>query len=132
VAAAALPPEDHAINKQETKKPLHTALMRNFYKLGAATSYKEPTSHAHAMALLLDRAPPKPKRRSNPHTSRWGPCRFHLGFGLVLTLALVPTNARAANGEASFGLRPVRSDPARPATKSYFIYDAILGQQLQD
>lgn len=35
-------------------------------------------------------------------------------------------------GSASFGLRPVRYDPNRPETESYFVYDAVPGQVIHD
>jgi len=43
-----------------------------------------------------------------------------------------PSGARAAGEGAKIGLRPVRYDPARPATQSYFIYDPAPGETVQD
>lgn len=37
-----------------------------------------------------------------------------------------------AEGGATFGLRPERYDPARPLTRSYFIYEATQGQSFRD
>jgi hypothetical protein len=53
-----------------------------------------------------------------------------LPLALILLVLTVPSIH--AEGRASFGLRPVRYDAARPATQSYFIYDAAPGQVIQD
>jgi hypothetical protein len=56
-------------------------------------------------------------------------------LGLVL-IALVGLGAGTAgasgSASASFGLQPVRYDPDRPVTASYFVYDAQPGQIIQD
>jgi hypothetical protein len=51
---------------------------------------------------------------------------------LALILIVLATPVAHAEDRASFGLRPVRYDPARPATQSYFIYDAAPGQVIRD
>ncbi len=48
---------------------------------------------------------------------------------LVLSLWVSPV--RAEEGPA-FSLKPVRYDPARPETQSYFVYDAWPGQVIHD
>lgn len=55
--------------------------------------------------------------------------RASLAAGLLLALGI---SLAAAAGGASFGLRPVRYDPQRPLTQSYFIYDAQPGQTIHD
>lgn len=56
-----------------------------------------------------------------------------LRYLLLAMLLLGPRSVGAqAAGGPSFGLRPVRYDPDRPATQSYFIYDVSPGQSFQD
>lgn len=64
--------------------------------------------------------------------TRWAFSRMLSGVGLVLLLCLAGAAPTQANGSAaaSFSLRPVRYDPNRPETQSYFIYDAIPGQEI--
>ncbi len=52
-------------------------------------------------------------------------------FALLLS-ALFSSHALASAGGAAFSLRPVKFDPDRPATQSYFIYDPSAGQQFED
>lgn len=57
-----------------------------------------------------------------------------LGRALLLTLlvfVLAMPVALAASG-AKFGLRPVRFDPKRPETSSYFVYDLAPGATIED
>ena len=67
---------------------------------------------------------------------RCNPMRNLAFAGLLLIMALTlcaPLSAQAQNGaRASFSLVPVTSDPARPATQSYFIYDAAPGRTITD
>lgn len=59
-------------------------------------------------------------------------------FGILLStiFAALPMSSRPVlaetDGSARFGLRPVNYDPARPETKSYFIYDVAPGQTFED
>ena len=57
---------------------------------------------------------------------------FHATLLTVLALGLFGSIALAEGENAKFSLRPVRHDPMRPATQAYFIYDAAVGQTLQD
>jgi hypothetical protein len=62
---------------------------------------------------------------------RW---RLWCALGLALLAASLTTSLTLAASTAgpAFGLRPVHYDPQRPATQSYFVYDAALGQTLTD
>lgn len=63
------------------------------------------------------------------------PRLIHATVLTLLALAFSGTLVSAdehEQGGASFGLRPVRYDPNRPETESYFIYDAVPGQVIQD
>ena len=65
-----------------------------------------------------------------PVLSRWL-CAALLA--LLLGAAGVPlAHAASPSPGPAFGLRPVRYDPQRPATQSYFVYDAVPGQTSQD
>jgi hypothetical protein len=62
-----------------------------------------------------------------------------MGYGGRVLIAAVMavvlgglTVAGADAGGAEFGLRPVHFDPARPATESYFVYEATPGQTIHD
>ncbi len=50
----------------------------------------------------------------------------------LLFCGLLSTVAAAVDPAAIFSLRPARSDPARPATKSYFVLDATPGRTIDD
>jgi hypothetical protein len=57
--------------------------------------------------------------------------RILLVAAALLLFGVLPPAVGAADG-ASFSIRPVRYDPARPATQSYFIYDVAPGQTIED
>jgi len=58
--------------------------------------------------------------------------RCSIALLVLLALALIAPATQAAAGGAAFGIRPVRYDPARPATQGYFIYDTSPGQEVRD
>ncbi|PLS78247.1 MAG: hypothetical protein CYG59_19565 [Chloroflexi bacterium] len=52
---------------------------------------------------------------------------------LLVALLIAPGGSFAREGDSAvFSLQPVRYDPERPATQSYFIYDAHSGQRFTD
>lgn len=54
-------------------------------------------------------------------------------WALALLLGALGGTVAAANADGpTFSLRPAQSDPARPATKGYFILDATPGQIIND
>ncbi len=58
--------------------------------------------------------------------------RFLAIIILTLLASTAAGSAAAAGGQAAFGLRPVRSNPAHPETQAYFIYDAAFGTTVND
>jgi hypothetical protein len=50
----------------------------------------------------------------------------------IVAVGLLGGGAAADEGRAAFGLQPLRYDPQRPATQSYFVYNAGLGQVIED
>lgn len=59
--------------------------------------------------------------------------RCYRATALALLLCGLLVQATAASGDAAaFGLRPARSDPARPATRSYFVLEATPGRTIED
>lgn len=51
---------------------------------------------------------------------------------LTSLVILLTAPVALADGGAKFGLRPVRFDPSRPETNSYFVYDLAPGATIED
>lgn len=55
-----------------------------------------------------------------------------IALALLCCAVFAAGSAAADEASANFSLRPARSDPARPATKGYFILDTTPGTVMQD
>jgi LPXTG-motif cell wall-anchored protein len=58
--------------------------------------------------------------------------RLSAVLGALFCAAALGATSAAADGQASFAVKPVAYDPSLPATKSYFILTAKPGQEIAD